>query len=107
MTEQGFYWGSTDTNRQPRFFSTNIRSGGSIRIWGMFCWHEKDAMVFLGDKQTTLKYLDILADQVHPATLNLFPYGDEYFMDDNAAIHHARSVQNWFAEHQSDFQHLP
>ncbi|GFV99717.1 hypothetical protein TNCV_5080771 [Trichonephila clavipes] len=28
-------------------------------------------------------------------------------MDENATVHRARSVQNLFAEHQSDLQHLP
>ena len=50
--------------------------------------------------------LYILVDQVHSAMLHYYPDGDGYFMDDNAPIHRARSVQNWFAEHQPDFQHL-
>ena len=57
-------------------------------------------------KQTTMRYLVILVDQVHPAMLHFHPGGDGYFMDDNAPMYRDRSVQNWFAEHQSDFQHL-
>ncbi|KFM66807.1 hypothetical protein X975_10900, partial [Stegodyphus mimosarum] len=63
--------------------------------------------VFLERKQAAMRYLDILADQVHPPVLHFYPDGDGYFMDDNATVHCARSVQNWFTEHQSDFEHLP
>ncbi|GFS47272.1 hypothetical protein TNCV_4862511 [Trichonephila clavipes] len=47
-----------------------------------------------------MRYLDVLADQVHPAMLHFYPDG---FMDDNTAVHWAKSVQNWIAEHQFDF----
>ncbi|GFX74937.1 uncharacterized protein TNCV_1845091 [Trichonephila clavipes] len=81
------------------------------RVWReymiMFCRNGSDALVVLEDKSTATKYLDILADQVHPTMLHFYPDGDGYFIDSNAAIHRARSVQNWFAEHQSAFQHLP
>ncbi|GFV24974.1 transposable element Tc3 transposase [Trichonephila clavipes] len=59
-------------------------------------------------KQTALRYPDTLEDQEHPAILPFYTDGDRYFKDDNATtIHHARSAQKWFAEHQSDFQYLP
>ncbi|GFX90819.1 uncharacterized protein TNCV_3166501 [Trichonephila clavipes] len=60
-------------------------------------------MLFYEGKQTTKRYLDIL----DPAMLHFYPNGDGYFTDDNATIHHARSIQNWFSEHHSDFLHLP
>ena len=53
-----------------------------------------------------MRYLDILADQVHLAMSPFYSDDDGYFMDDNAPIHRARSIQNWFAEHQCYFQHL-
>ena len=73
----------------------------------MFCWYGSGPLVLLEGKQTAMKYLDILADQVHPAMLHFYSEGDEYFMDDNATIHRARIVRDWFNEHQSDFQQLP
>ena len=80
-------------------------SGGSIMVWGMFCWYGSGPLVLLEGKQTAMQYLDILADQVHPAMLQFYE-GDGYFMDDNATIHRARIVRDWFNEHQSDFQQL-
>ena len=71
----------------------------------MFYWYGSDPLVLLEGKQTAMQYLDILADQVHPAMLQFYE-GDGYFMDDNATIHRARIVRDWFNEHQSDFQQL-
>ena len=75
-------------------------------IWGIFCWHVSGALIFLEGKQTAMQNLDKLADQVHLVILRCYPDGDGYFMDNNAPIHPARTVRNWSAEHQSDFQHI-
>ena len=39
-----------------------------------------------------MRYLDLLADQVHLVMLHFYPDGDGYIMDDNASMHRARSV---------------
>ncbi|GFU16927.1 transposable element Tcb2 transposase [Trichonephila clavipes] len=76
-------------------------------IWDMFYWHGKCALEFLKGKQAVMRELNMLVDQVHPAMLHFYLDGNRYFMDDSATTHPAQSVQNWFAEHRSDFQHLP
>ncbi|GFW53378.1 transposable element Tcb1 transposase [Trichonephila clavipes] len=76
-------------------------------ISSIFCWHGSGHLVFLEGKQTAIRYSEILAVQVHPAMLHFYPNGDGNFIDENAPVHRARSVQNWLAEHQSDFQRLP
>ncbi|GFX98056.1 transposable element Tcb2 transposase [Trichonephila clavipes] len=81
-------------------------SGVNIMIWGMF-WHKSGALMFLEGKQTAMRYLDILADQVHPAMLHFYPVGDGYFIDDNATIHRPRSIHNWIPEDLFDLQYLP
>ncbi|GFT43260.1 hypothetical protein TNCV_2521061 [Trichonephila clavipes] len=64
----------------------------------MFCWHGSSA---------SCSSVNILANQIHPAILYDYPDGYGYFMDDIGTIYRVRSVQNRFAEHQSDFQHFP
>ena len=78
-------------------------SRGSIMIRGVFSWCASGALVFHEGKQTAMRYPETLADQVH---LAFYPEGDGYLMNENAPIHQARNVQDWFAEHQSDFQNL-
>ena len=67
---------------------------------------ESGALVFLEGKHTAMRYLGILAHQEHPAMLHFYRDGDGYFMNDITPIHRARSIQNWLAEYQFDFQHL-
>ena len=84
--------------RTPQSHESNLcdrtvqGTGGSIMIWGMFRWHGSGALVPLECEQTAMRYLDILADQIHPAMLYFYPEGDGYCMDDNARIHRARSA---------------
>ncbi|GFW48930.1 hypothetical protein TNCV_3901281 [Trichonephila clavipes] len=54
-----------------------------------------------------MSYQVILIDQLPPTILAFYPDGDGLFMKGNAIIHRLRNVQKRFAEHQSDFQHLP
>ncbi|GFU59210.1 DDE_3 domain-containing protein [Trichonephila clavipes] len=83
------------------------------RVWwkypnkGHVLYHGSDALIFLESKQTAIRYLDILADQEQPSRLHFYPDDDGHFMDGNATIHRARSVQNWLAEHQSDLRKIP
>ncbi|GFW58999.1 hypothetical protein TNCV_2831051 [Trichonephila clavipes] len=69
-------------------------SGGSLMIWGMLYGHVNCFLVLLEGKQTSTRYLDTLADQVHLAMLYFYPDAYGYFMYDNVAIHPARSVQS-------------
>ena len=51
-------------------------------------------------------YLKILGENVQPAMDYYFPNGNEIFQDDNARIHRARKVENWFEEFNGSFQHM-
>ncbi|GFW35611.1 uncharacterized protein TNCV_2462511 [Trichonephila clavipes] len=105
-------WKTSNWARTPRShksilpYSHCARVLRSIMIWGLFCCHGIDTLVLLEGIQTAMAYLDIQADQAHLAMLYFYLEVDVYFMDDNAAIHRTRSVQNWFTELQSEFKHL-
>lgn len=81
--------------------------GGSCMVWGAMSWYSMGPIIVLEGKVTAHKYLNILADQVHPMVQTLFPDGDAIFQDDNAPIHTAVCVGSWFEEHESELTHLP
>ena len=51
-------------------------------------------------------YLHIFGDYVHPMVQSLFPDGEGIFQDDNAPIHIAHVVKNWYKEHESELEHI-
>ena len=50
-------------------------------------------------------HLNILGDQVHSLVQSLF-LDDGIFQGDNASIHTARVVNNWYDEHESELEHM-
>ncbi|GFW40907.1 transposable element Tcb2 transposase [Trichonephila clavipes] len=57
-------------------------------------------------KLSTVHYVNILGDQVHPFVQISFPGVCPLYQDDNAPIHTAKIVQEWFAEHEWEVGHL-
>ena len=48
-------------------------------------------------------YPSIVADHVHPSMTTLYPSSDGCFQQDNAPCHKARTISNWFVEHDNEF----
>ncbi|GFU37794.1 uncharacterized protein TNCV_1466561 [Trichonephila clavipes] len=80
----------------PSYLSRTVRESGMSMVY----WLDNSTLGFLEGKQASMRYLDIMVDEVHPSMLHFYPDGDAHFMDDNATKHRSRSVQNWFAERQ-------
>ena len=74
-------------------------------VWVAISWN------FLGpivaqhiDQQQGLH--EHLGDFVHSMVQALFPDGDGIFQDDNAPIHAAYVVNNWYEEHGCELEHI-
>ncbi|GFV83049.1 transposable element Tc1 transposase [Trichonephila clavipes] len=74
--------------------------GGSLMVWGAISWRGLGPLVTLHGKVKTAHYVNILRDQTS------FPGECPLYQDDNAHIHTAKIVQEWFAEHDGEVGHL-
>lgn len=78
--------------------------GGGIMVWAMFSWGTLGPIIPIEQSLTSVRYLNMVADQVHPFMATVFPAGDGVYQQDNAPCHKGRIVMDWFEEHSSDFQ---
>ncbi|GFX86811.1 transposable element Tc1 transposase [Trichonephila clavipes] len=80
--------------------------GGSLMVWGAISWRGLGPLVTLHDKVKAAHSVNILGDQVHPFVQTSFPGECPLYQDDNAPIHTAKIVQEWFAEDEGEVGHL-
>ncbi|KAK3513336.1 hypothetical protein QTP70_012369 [Hemibagrus guttatus] len=83
------------------------RAGGdSVLLWSMFYWETLGPAVHVDVNVTRSTYLSIVADHVHPFMETLFPDGCGLFQQDNAPCHKAEMLQEWFDDHNNQFEEL-
>ncbi len=77
------------------------RSTGSVMLWGAFCWQGLGPLVPLEGRVTSNQYKVVLNDHLYPMMKYFCPDGSGLFQDDNAPIHRARGVSEWFDEYEN------
>ena len=77
-------------------------SGGSVMLLGAFSRHGLGVVIPLEGKVNAKCCLMVLSDHFHPMLQHFFPAGRGVFQDDNAPIHRASVVVQWFDEHDTD-----
>lgn len=101
-------WRKQHEFMDPSCQMTTLQAGGGgIMVWGMFSWSTLGPLISVETSLNSTEYLRIVADHVHPFMAVMFPDGDGYFQQDNAPCHRARTVSQWFEEHESEFNLLP
>ncbi|KAK3535233.1 hypothetical protein QTP70_005025 [Hemibagrus guttatus] len=81
-------------------------SGGSVMLWSMFCWETLGPAIHVDVTLTRSTYLSIVAEHLNPFMETVFPDGCGLFQQDNAPCHKAKMVQEWFDEHNNQFEVL-
>ncbi|KAK3561066.1 hypothetical protein QTP86_026371 [Hemibagrus guttatus] len=81
-------------------------SGGSVMLWAMFCWETVGPAIHMDVTLTCSTYLSIVADRIHPFMETVFPDGCGLLQQDNAPCHSTKMGQEWFDEHNNEFEVL-
>ncbi len=74
--------------------------------WEAFCWHGLGPLVPLEGRVTANQYKVVLSDHLYPMMKHFYPDGSGLFQDDNAPVHRARGVTEWFDEYENDVNHM-
>lgn len=100
-------WRKQHESMDPTCIATTLQAGGgNVMVWGMFSWYGMGPLIRVDKRLNAQGYLSIIADQVHPIMLMMYPATDGVFQHDNAPSHRAGIVDRWFEEHDSDFSVL-
>ncbi|GFX96983.1 transposable element Tc1 transposase [Trichonephila clavipes] len=96
------------SRNNPRYFATRTQgTGWPKKIWtGLNRLRGLGPLVTLHGKVKAAHYVNILGDRVHPFVQTSFPGECPLYQDDNALIHTAKIVQEWFAEHEGEVGRL-
>jgi len=70
-----------------------------------FCWHGLGPLVPLERRVTANQYKVVLSDHLYPMMKHFYPDGSG-LQDDNAPIHRARGVTEWFDEFKNNVNHM-
>lgn len=80
--------------------------GGNLMVWAGFCYKSKTPICFITNKMNGTGYIDLL-DNVLLTYLDEFDEPDVIFQQDNAPIHTAGLVLDWFKEKNIDIMKWP
>lgn len=79
---------------------------GSLIVCGEISLHGLRPFVSSREMITSDHYLGIVGEPVHAFNLSVFPGECQIVQDDNAPIHAAKLIQEWFEEHENEIGHL-
>lgn len=101
-------WRKSDEALHPANIIPTVQAaGGSIMVWGTFSWHGRAPLVVFEGIVDSNDYLSLLKRELLPEVRRIFPEGRAIFQDDNAPIHRAKIVREWFSQHSAILTHLP
>ena len=72
--------------------------GGHVMVWGCMCSQGVGILRRIDGNLRKEGYTDLLSTAMLPSAVALFPDGDFVFQQDNARVHTAHVVRDWFED---------
>lgn len=89
-----FYW--HDLRKEEKILSRRQMGGGSLMVWAAIGWKNNTEIIVCSSKMNQENYKEILQENILGKGYHLA--GPEFvFQQDNASIHTALSVKQWFS----------
>lgn len=88
-------WRKRDEGYRPDLLtpkSSNNKKVIKVMIWGCVTWHGVGTLAKVSGNINAQKYEEILEENLWPVIARHFPDNSYIFLDDNAPVHRARSV---------------
>lgn len=99
-----YYW--HDVRKEEQIFSKRQNGGGSLMIWGAFCFHKTSKLALVEGTINSTEYCSILEEYLLPAAASM--YGTRYiFQQDNASPHTSHARKQWFESKGIDVLRWP
>lgn len=93
----GYQYYYHDLRKEPQFLSRRHMGGGSVILWCGIGYHGKTDLVFFSGNLNSENYLRIIDEQLSEHGNNIA--GEQYiFQQDNAKVHIAKRVQQYFSD---------
>ncbi|XGW04337.1 hypothetical protein V3C99_015474 [Haemonchus contortus] len=98
------YW--RDLGKDPVQFSRRNFGGGSLMVWGAYCWDSKLELGFVSCRMDSQEYQQVLESKLLPF-LSRRRRQRLVFQQDNASVHASRSTSAWFQQQKIDVLEWP
>ena len=79
----------------PRLICSRSERKVSLMIWGCICYDGVGTLTAVEGNINSAKYIDILDKNLWPVVVWYFEGKEYLFMDDNAPVHRAHTVDNY------------
>ena len=91
----GYKYYFHDLRKEERFLSRRQSGGGSIMLWGSISYNSALSLIKISGHQNAIKYVELF-DQELRVMNDKFGDSSWIFQQDNAPIHTAKIVKEWF-----------
>ena len=90
-----YIWRKDDEKYNPHLVCSRSERKISLMIWGCICYDGVGSLTAVEGNINSAKYIDILDKNLWPVVVWYFEGNEYLFMDDNAPVHRAHTVENY------------